>query len=499
MASLLAILPSCEPSSLEANLPDSSVYLLGVDSTGIANVVFYRSQTEAQLKVHAYAGGYHAASGSLSVVADDEMLLDFNEKNGTKFAFLPEECYVIPTDEAKVSPDQRSATFVCQIDCEAVRALGDFDNYLLPLRLVSEDLPLNPKKNFICYRFSEETINIILGNTGMTEVSISSDTDGEVKSVPLTVMTDGAAAPFDNKYKFYCMNITEHSAAVDYLKATMDGRWNLLSEDAYSITSEYVLKEGQTESVSTLNFYVDKIPTGVSYMAIALDNADLTPNNLLTKARVIRVMKDAGYISRDGFTVPYCNIMFGGTDGRGTQNLLDGDLGTIWEAPYNPNLPFCAIDTYFDKWDGCEWLFTAKDGSRVPMICILDMAKTRDLYAVKVSRRKISNKNFKYTKTGEVWVSNDTSGDAALANSIGKNVVNSINFTEDESKAWNTKAFTKVADFDFEAVNNNENQDITVYFDPVQARYVKVVLTAVDPTASKATVLSLSEIEVMGK
>ena len=45
------------------------------------------------------------------------------------------------------------------------------------------------------------------------------------------------------------------------------------------------------------------------------------------------------------------------------------------------------------------------------------------------------------------------------------------------------------------AANNNLDQELTVYFEAVQARYVKVLLT--DEAANP--ILALSEINVVGK
>ena len=128
------------------------------------------------------------------------------------------------------------------------------------------------------------------------------------------------------------------------------------------------------------------------------------------------------------------------------------------------------------------------------MFCILDMAQTKKVTGIKLSRR--DGRNWDFTKTGEIWLSNDTFGDDDLKNAFGTSVEGVLNISEAESKAWNGKQFTKVAEFDFSVVNNNRDRDLTIYFDAKDARYVKVVLTE-DPVDK--LILSLSEINVIGK
>ena len=209
----------------------------------------------------------------------------------------------------------------------------------------------------------------------------------------------------------------------------------------------------------------------------------------MTKAKVYRIFRDAELLPRDNWSIPYCNILAGvaGNPAYGTNLLLDGDLKTIWQAPWRES-----VNSYDPYYEG--WTYTHTNYARLPMFFILDMGSVKMISGVKVSRRDGSN--WQYTKTGEIWISKDTTGDEDLENCFGKNVECALVITEAESKAWNSKQFTKVAEFDFTSVNDNMDQEQTVYFDGQEARYIKVVLTE-NPV--DRMILSLSEINVFGR
>ena len=488
---LMAFAVSCAP-QVDDNLPDSRFYLLGTDGKEIVDAVFYDMQAVGKLKVNAYLGGFNGTSGQVGLIADDEVLLKYNETHGESYMFLPEEYFTIPEETVRITPEARSATFVCEIDCEGLRNLEDLEDYLLPLSLVSDDLPLNPDKKSICYRFSVRDLVLSMNNPGVEEVHITTGLD-PVKSVPVSVVTDGDLCTVDYDYQLYYLDGSAQGAGAGILEGLF-GYGRMIAEDAYSVTSDFIIREGKKEAVSMLNLDIAKLPQGISYVAIALDDDDFNASEILSKTKVYRIFKDAQILPRDGWSVPYSNVFAKGwNDTYGTHILLDGDLTTIWQAPWNEKTS--NYDEHYDKWDGCVWERIASNYARLPMFCILDMAQTKSITGVKISRRQIGGNNWAETKTGEIWVSTDSTGDGDLTASFGNSLKGYFTLTEKESRAWNGKKFTKVAEFDFVAANNNLDQELTVYFEAVQARYVKVLLT--DEAANP--ILALSEINVVGK
>ncbi len=486
---LAVTMVSCTP-DVNHDLPASSFYIVGMDEgQEIVDAVFFDMQTTGELKVNAYLGGYFGANGSVKLVADDNLLLKYNEDNGTSFGFLPEEAFSLSDEAINVSPESRAASFVCSIDCDYLRTMKDLEDYLLPLTLVSDNLPLNPDKKSVLYRFSVRELTLLMNNPGVQEVHLVTGGDTP-SSVPVSVVTDGDDCAVDYDYQFHCLEAT-----TDVI-ANIFGYGRMAPADSWTIETDNIVKKGTKESVSQIVFDMDKLPAGISYLAVALDDDDLTQENILTKANVYRIFKDAEIMPREEWTIPYCNVMAkGGAADFGTHLLLDGDLATIWQAPWNDRRN--GYDKHYEKWQA--WDYIAPNRARLPMFCILDMSQAKTISGVKVSRRVMTEANASLTKTGEIWVSNDTSGDDVLPNPR-KNIEGDINVTEAESQAWNAKKFTKVAEFDFSAVNNNLNQDIVVYFDAQEARYVKVCLTDEENKSSGGKpILALSEINVLGK
>lgn len=486
LSSFSLLLTACQP-DVNGNLPDSQFYLLGTDGKEIIDVVYYDEQTVAELKVNAYLGGYRGAEGEVTLVADDEVLLKYNETHGTSFMFLPEELYEIPTGSVKVNSESRSVSFVCKLDCQALKEMDDLDDYLLPLTLVSDNLPINPDKQSICYRFSVKNFMISLNNPGLEDVHVTSGEES-VYEIPVTVVANAECAQ-DCHYKLYYLDGATQGA--QELMNGLVGYGKIVPGDAYTVTTDNMVQAGKSVSVSTINLNLDKLPDGISYMAVALAKSDLAAENILTDAKVYRIFKDAEILPRDTWSVPYCNVLAGVStqpDVYGTHLLLDGDFTTIWQAPWRESVN--SYDPYYEGWTH----ISTSSFARLPMFCILDMAQTKKVTGIKLSRR--DGRNWDFTKTGEIWLSNDTFGDEDLKNAFGTSVEGVLNISEAESKAWNGKQFTKVADFDFSVVNNNRDRDLTIYFDAKDARYVKVVLTE-DPVDK--LILSLSEINVIGK
>ena len=486
LSSFILLSTACQP-EVNGNLPDSQFYLLGVDGKEIVDVVYYDEQTIAELKVNAYLGGYHGAEGEVTLVADDEVLLKYNETHGTSFMFLPEELYEIPTESVKVNSESRSVNFVCKLDCQALKEMDDLEDYLLPLTLVSDNLPINPDKQSICYRFSVKNFMLSLNNPGIEDVHITSGEDS-VYEIPVTVVAN-AECPQDYHYKLYYLDGATQGA--QELMNELVGYGKIVPGNAYTVTTNNMVQAGEAISVSTINLNLDVLPDGITYIAVALAKADLAAENILTDAKVYRIFKDAELLPRDTWSVPYCNVLAGVStqpDIYGTHLLLDGDFTTIWQAPWRESVN--SYDPYYEGWTH----ISTSSFARLPMFCILDMAQTKKVTGIKLSRR--DGRNWDFTKTGEIWLSNDTFGDEDLKNAFGTSVEGVLNISEAESKAWNGKQFTKVADFDFSVVNNNRDRDLTIYFDAMEARYVKIVLTE-DPV--DRLILSLSEINVIGK
>ena len=336
------------------------------------------------------------------------------------------------------------------------------------------------------------------------------------------------------------IQVPDECANVRYVKFSVDG--NLLS-DTNAGTNKGCGREihfvaDQTPSDGLLKAYLitpmneDVIPAG-TVLSVMLETNEaphfykeytFTQEYRITpgKRNVVKLNKEgwekrATQVKTDGqntpfgWNAPYSNIFHKQSgpgkliDGNGSLNTTSAN--SLWQYAYQSGNN-CGIDPAFDEWtyDGNTDL--AFDCAT--FIAIINLNETQVLQQV-IIKPEGRDKQAQYTRTGEVWVSTDTSNDTedranAKQEKTNKEHLTAYNLINQIKNAqfqyywnfWKAKKWVKVCDFDTEGKCLGETPDSEGFkfnVNAVPARYIKIVLHEGNPIDG-VPVLALSELEL---
>ena len=115
LAALLSA-AACEPSHLEDNLYDPSVYILnnGYQKTE----TFYDVQSSFTAEVNAYCGSYYDQNPKVRLSEDAAVLERYNEENSTSLQALPADCWSLESSDLQMK--DKKATFKVDFNIEAL-------------------------------------------------------------------------------------------------------------------------------------------------------------------------------------------------------------------------------------------------------------------------------------------------------------------------------------------------------------------------------------------
>ena len=134
------LLGGCEADHRNDNLLDSVVYLLESD---LQKALFYDIEETTDYSFRAFSSGYTVTPSELGIELSDDVLTAYNEANGTAYTALDPACYRLVNSTGSVDADHPSTTFTVQLDCSAIKQLGDLTSYVIPLRLTSSSSKVN--------------------------------------------------------------------------------------------------------------------------------------------------------------------------------------------------------------------------------------------------------------------------------------------------------------------------------------------------------------------
>ena len=188
------------------------------------------------------------------------------------------------------------------------------------------------------------------------------------------------------------------------------------------------------------------------------------------------------WASNATWTAPYTNVCHSShgpgflidkvkvvTQSDGT--VTNNGEASLWQYPWKSGQE--RVDHSYD------WTYDAKvDGEfgKAPMVAIINLGQVEYVHTLWLQRRVLTNSATKYTTTGEIWFSNDTTGDelhsAHLLQNLTTGIYQDAHLHNYWGVFWKHKKWMKVADFKF----GTKDQALNTYPGGLHARYVMIVL-----------------------
>jgi len=235
------LLGGCEADHRNDNLLDSVVYLLESD---LQKALFYDIEETTDYSFRAFSSGYTVTPSELGIELSDDVLTAYNEANGTAYTALDPACYRLVNSTGSVDADHPSTTFTVQLDCSAIKQLGDLTSYVIPLRLTSSSSKVNEELGSILINPEMAETQVLVRNAGVVECDL-----GSSQTLDFTAYVE-----FDNKWE----TTTEYvygDEVLDAYNAEHGTNYLPIPTDAVTFTPAQ-LEVGKREAVS--HFEIDK-------------------------------------------------------------------------------------------------------------------------------------------------------------------------------------------------------------------------------------------------
>lgn len=421
---------SCE-NERDTNLPDAAVYIVN-DGLQVSET-FYAVDESAKTPVRIFRSGYFDQTVTASVRLSEKALADYNRANGTDYKLLPEDNYEVDANSVALTSDNRTGNlYVTFTDPAALFALKEsegLDNYVIPLELVS-DGNVNSEHNSI----------LILPDV-LEQVLLSFD------QADTQFFVDGGVSPDDQKLTVsvarplkedVVVRLDMSQDAIDWYNTTHHASFRLPPSGFASIAeSSLVLKSGQTSVSTTLSIDPsrwDGAPCAVP-VRLVVDGLAVNPDKECLLLHYAPASDDFNmYEPLDRYNWTIDGLYYHGTvGGSGKQiptlwRIIDGlTVNSFWDAPYsssavgNPNNGKMPID------------FTIDFGA-VKTICGIGIRNRDGSYC-----DRLKAGYFEISKDGANWV--------------------------------------RVAEFGFVKGQVDANRDYKYWFEPAEARYMRMTIT----------------------
>ena len=312
------LLGSCEADHRNDNLMDSVVYLL---NSNMQTADMYDVEESSDYIIRAFSSGYEVTPSTLRIINAPEALSDYNQNHGTSYKELDAEYYQMLSTSASVSKDNPHAQFIVRLHVDKMKGLSDLSAYVIPLRLLSTQSPVN------------EELGTILINPRMLETQVLVKDGGSIVECDLTQSTNldfTTYVEFDNKWETQTEYVYGKEVLDAYNKA--HGTSYLpLPEEAFTFTPAQ-LEIGAKEAASHIEIDRSKLsPASFYTLAVQAKSNSMfkigEENTVLYHISLYPVFDD-----RSKWTLVACSSWY---TGRGPELTIDGDVSTKFENRYN--------------------------------------------------------------------------------------------------------------------------------------------------------------------
>ncbi len=278
-----------------------------------------------QAELWVQRGGLNDHSGRVEFVIDTDLLDSLNLEDRTNYELLPEDCYELTKTEFMVDKNETCGYITYHPEKIVEKSGYDQTKYVLPLRLVSNELKINPERcaSLLAFEVSEPIVQIT--NAGVYNIDLSKTSQMDVH----------ISVPFTNKWNIEC-NLIQDPSLVDQYNVSNKVNFTLLPQDTYTAPGKVSLDEGISETTASYRLK-DNLAPGNYLLPISIGSIEATqngtPNNSLVVDResnvLFRIVKEGQKIDKSDWEIIACNSQAAANPVR---NLIDDNEETFWHC-----------------------------------------------------------------------------------------------------------------------------------------------------------------------
>jgi len=232
---------SCTDHRLDG-MVDDKVYLLNYDLQNI-NVFNFGEFTS---NVTICKGGIGSIEADVELDLDPEIVIRYNNLNGTSYRLLPSQCYELSANSFKFDSKDIRKIMVIKYHTNAIANLTDRNNYVIPLRMtVGEGIPFDENKQTLLVHptFIEPYI-FLLKSGSQVEIPIRASGDITSASFEIGINYPNLIDPFAWDITF---ELEPDPSLLANYNASTGKNYQMLSPDAYSLgNNEWSIAKSKT-------------------------------------------------------------------------------------------------------------------------------------------------------------------------------------------------------------------------------------------------------------
>lgn len=219
---------------------------------------------------------------------------------------------------------------------EKIVELSDYDQiqYVLPLRLVSNELNINPERcvSLLAFQVSEPIVQIT--NSGIFNID----------PLQTSQMDVHISVPFTNKWDIEC-DLTHDQSLIEQYNSNNKVNFTLLPSESYTAPDKISLPEGVNETTASYQLKDNLLP-GNYILPITIGSIEATqngtPNNSLVidkeSSTLFRIVKEGKKIDKSKWEIIACNSAAAANP---VKNLIDDDETTFWHCKTKSEANWC--------------------------------------------------------------------------------------------------------------------------------------------------------------
>lgn len=239
-------------------VPDEYHKILSIKETGSQEVIMSVEEEAYEYQLTVIKGGLRKdleANAFLEVLTQDEVDVEYNDKQGTNYRVLSKDMYVIVDEAVSILGDETGktirVTFKPKKIYGAIKEGGANVEYVLPVHLVSASDSVNADKNKVLLRCNVSPVVVSFGESREQLILNSAET---YHVVPVSIVKKGALATDIQLDLISQADLDEKYGIPEGIP------YKVLESDMYELPNSLIsMGESATSIVANITFYPDKI------------------------------------------------------------------------------------------------------------------------------------------------------------------------------------------------------------------------------------------------